>query len=66
MENPLEVKVQDDLEKAIRVLKRKIARNGILKELKKRRFYEKPSERRKRKRMEAAKRRKKALRTGRY
>ncbi len=66
MENPLEVKVTDDLEKAIRVLKRKIARNGILKELKKRRFYEKPSERRKRKRMEAAKRRKKAARTGRY
>ncbi len=66
MENPLEVKVQDDLEKAIRVLKRKIARNGILKELKKRRFYEKPSERRKRKRMEAAKRRKKAARTGRF
>ncbi len=57
-----EVKVIDDqLEKALKVLKRKLAQDGTFKEIKKRRYYEKPSVKRKRKRQEAQKRRLKAL-----
>ncbi len=56
-----EVKVYDDqLEKALKILKRKLAQDGTFRELKKRRFYEKPSVKKKRKRQEAAKRRAKA------
>ena len=45
-----EVKVYDDqLEKALKILKRKLAQDGTFKEIKKRRFYEKPSVKRKRK-----------------
>lgn len=33
----------NDIEKALRDLKRTVQRDGILKEIKKRRFYEKPS-----------------------
>jgi small subunit ribosomal protein S21 len=62
----LEIKVDGkDIEKAIRVLKRKIQRDGILRELKNRRFYEKPSIKKKRKRIEAQKRRQKTLRMSR-
>jgi small subunit ribosomal protein S21 len=50
---------QNNLEKAMRVLKRKLIREGVFKELKSRRFYEKPSERRKRKKKEAFKKRRK-------
>lgn len=57
-----EVKVFDDqLEKALKILKRKLAQDGTFKEIKKRRFYEKPSVKRKRKRQEAQKRRIKAM-----
>ena len=56
-----EVKVFDNqLEKALKILKRKLAQNGTFKEIKRRRFYEKPSVQKKRKRAEAAKRRAKA------
>ncbi|MBI5235031.1 MAG: 30S ribosomal protein S21 [Deltaproteobacteria bacterium] len=56
-----EVKVYDDqLEKALKILKRKLAQDGTFKEIKRRRFYEKPSVKKKRKRAEAAKRRAKA------
>lgn len=54
-----------DVEKAIRELKRKIQRDGIFRELKNRRFYEKPSLKKKRKQREARKRRAKALRMSR-
>ena len=55
---PLEVTVDDGgLEKAMRKLKRKLASEGVLREIKKRRYYEKPSVRRKRKMREAARRR---------
>lgn len=57
--NCLEVRVGEDLEKAIRALKKKMAQEGLYKELKKRRFYEKPSVRRKRKSDEAERRRRK-------
>ena len=49
----------NNLEKAMRVLKRKLIREGVFKELKSRRFYEKPSEKSKRKRKEAVKKRRK-------
>jgi len=62
-ESLLEVKVQDNqIENAIRSLKRQLARDGILKELKKRRSYEKPSVKKKRKRQEARRRRQRAAR----
>lgn len=62
----MEIKVDGkDVEKAIRVLKRKIQRDGIFRELKNRRFYEKPSIKKKRKRIEAQKRRQKTLRMSR-
>ena len=62
----MEIKVDGkDIEKAIRVLKRKIQRDGIFRELKNRRFYEKPSIKKKRKRIEAQKRRQKTLRISR-
>ncbi len=51
--------VNQNLEKAMRVLKRKLIREGVFKELKARRFYEKPSEKRKRKAKESYKKRKK-------
>lgn len=54
-----EILVNQNLEKAMRVLKRKLIREGIFKELKARRHYEKPSERKKRKRKEAHKKRRK-------
>ena len=62
----LEVKVYDDLEKAMRALKKKMAIEGVFKEIKKRRFYEKPSMKKKRKRAEAERRRLKALRKMKY
>jgi len=59
----LEVKVFDNqLEKALKDLKRKLAKEGIMKELKRRRFYEKPSLKKKRKQKEARKRRLKSQR----
>jgi small subunit ribosomal protein S21 len=59
----LEVKVYDnDIEKAIKILKRQIQKEGLFKEIKKRSFYEKPSEKEKRKRIEARKKKMKAMR----
>jgi len=56
----LEVTVDgDNVDRAINRLKRKMADEGVLKELKKRRFYEKPSVRKKRKMREAERRRRK-------
>jgi small subunit ribosomal protein S21 len=40
---PLEVEVRDNLEKAMKILKQKMSKEGILQEVKRRRFYEKPS-----------------------
>lgn len=47
---------ENDIEKALKIFKRQIQRQGLLKELKQRSFYEKPSEKKKRK-LKAAKRR---------
>ena len=55
----MEIRVEGSLDQAMRVLKRKLAKEGVFKEMKKRAFYEKPSVRRKRKRSEAQRRRRK-------
>ena len=55
----IEILVNQNLEKAMRVLKRKLIREGVFKELKSRRFYEKPSEKKKRKEKEAQKKKRK-------
>ena len=48
--------------KAFAIFKRQVQREGILKDLKIKRFYEKPSEKRKRRLTESLRRRKKVLR----
>lgn len=53
----MEVKVFDnDIERALKVLKNKLSKSGLFKELKLRRAYEKPSVKRKRKALEARRR----------
>jgi small subunit ribosomal protein S21 len=62
----LEVRVQSrDIEKAMRALKKKLQLDGVFGELKKRRFYEKPSVKKKRKQLEAQKRKRKLLKRSR-
>jgi len=58
----IEIIVKDnDVEQALKVLKRKVARDGLLKQLKTKRAYEKPSEKRKRKERESLRRIRKAM-----
>jgi small subunit ribosomal protein S21 len=60
---PLEVHVGDrGIERAIKHLKRKMASEGILRELKRRRHYMKPSVKKRKKQSEAARRRRKRTR----
>lgn len=60
---PLEVRVDDrGVERAIRKLRRLMASEGILREIKRRRHHEKPSVRLKRKEREAERRRKRRAR----
>jgi small subunit ribosomal protein S21 len=54
------VEVKDNIEKALKVLKKKMQLEGVQKELKHRRFYQKPSVKKKRKRLEAARRRRRS------
>ena len=62
----MEVRVQSrDIEKALRNLEKKLQLDGVFGELKKRRFYEKPSVKKKRKQLEAQKRRRKLLKRSR-
>jgi small subunit ribosomal protein S21 len=59
----LEIKVTgNDIEGALRLFKRKLQRDGLLRDLKERRFYEKPSVKMRRKQREAQKRRHKSIR----
>ena len=66
----LQVLVRDNnIDQALRVLKKKMQREGVFREMKRRRFYEKPSERSNREQAEAIRRarklaRKKAQREG--
>jgi small subunit ribosomal protein S21 len=59
----MQVFVRDnDVDYALRQLKRKLQREGLSRELKRRRAYEKPSERMVREKLESVRRRRKALR----
>lgn len=60
---PLEVTVDDrGVERALRQLKRKIATEGVSRELKRRRHFEKPSVRKRQKQRDAERRRRRAKR----
>lgn len=59
----MDIKVYgNDLEKALKSLKRQLQKDGLFKEVKLRGFYEKPSVKKKRKSREALKKRLKAQR----
>ena len=51
----MEVHVDHNIDKAMKILKRKLIKEGLFKELKARRYFEKPSERKKRKGKESFK-----------
>jgi len=58
----IEVQVRDNnIDQALRALKKKMQREGLYREMRMRRFYEKPSERRRRERAEAIRRYRKLL-----
>ena len=54
--------IDGNVEKAIKVLKRKLQQEGLFREMKQRKFYEKPSIKRKRKEKEAQRRLRKKMR----
>jgi len=61
--NSMKVIVYDNqIEKAIRDLKRKLSKEGFYSEIKERRFYDKPSVQKKKKQAKAAKRLRKKMR----
>jgi small subunit ribosomal protein S21 len=63
LENNLQVFVRDNnVDQALRVLKKKMQREGVFREMKLRKAYEKPSERKAREKAEAIRRARKAAR----
>ena len=58
--------IDNDLEKAMRILKKKIQNDGLFKRLKLKKSYEKPSEYRRRKEREALRRQRIAAAKNRY
>jgi small subunit ribosomal protein S21 len=59
----LDIKVfGNDIEKALKTLKRQMQKEGLFKEIKRRSFFEKPSVKEKRKQREARKKRMKSVR----
>ncbi len=54
--------IDGNVEKAIKVLKRKLQQEGLFREMKQRKFYEKPSVKKKRKEKEAQRRLRKKMR----
>ncbi len=59
----MQVFVKDNnIDQALRVLKKKMQREGVYREMKRRRSYEKPSERRAREKGEAVRRHRKLMR----
>ncbi len=59
----MQIFVRDNnVDQALRMLKRKLQREGVFREMKRRRFYEKPSERVTREKSEAIRRKRKLLR----
>jgi small subunit ribosomal protein S21 len=62
-EHPLQVFVRDNnVDQALRILKKKMQREGVFREMRRRRFYEKPSEVRAREKSEAIRRARKLAR----
>lgn len=62
-EHPVEVSVRDNnVDQALRALKKKLQREGVFREMKLRRHFEKPSQRRKREKAEAVRRYRKVMR----
>ena len=53
---------ENNVDQALKALKRKLQREGVFKEMKRRRFYEKPSEKAAREKSEAVRRRRKNAR----
>ena len=53
---------ENNVDQALRALKKKLQREGVFREMKRRRAYEKPSERRAREKSEALRRARKAAR----
>ncbi len=59
----MDIKVYgNDIERALKSLKRQLQKEGLFKEIKQRSFFEKPSVKEKRKKREARKKRLKSLR----
>ncbi len=59
----MDIKVYgNDIERALKSLKRQLQKEGLFKEIKQRSFFEKPSVKEKRKQREARKKRMKSLR----
>ena len=59
----MEVSVRDNnVDQALRALKKKLQREGVFREMKLRRHFEKPSQRRKREKAEAVRRYRKVMR----
>ncbi len=59
----MQIVVHDNnIDQALKVLKKKMQREGTIKEIKRRKFYEKPSERRARQKAEAIRRARKLAR----
>jgi small subunit ribosomal protein S21 len=54
----------NDVEKALRIFKRQLQKNGLAKDMRRKRLYEKPSVRKKRKQKEAQRKQNKAIRLG--
>jgi small subunit ribosomal protein S21 len=52
----IEIRREESIDKALRKFKSKIRKEGILDEMKRREFYEKPSQRRRREKAQAVKR----------
>lgn len=60
---PVQVVVRDNnIEQALRVMKKKLQREGVFREMKLRKHFEKPSEKRKRRQAEAVRRTRKMMR----
>ena len=59
----MEIRVENqDLEKALKLLKRKVQRDGVMRDIRKRSYYEKPSVKLKNKQKEAARKKAKSAR----
>lgn len=61
--SPIQVEVRNnDIDQAIKILKNRVAKDGILAELKVKRYFEKKSDKRRREQREAVKKARKATR----